>query len=167
MMARIRITAEALTNLRLHAKQGYESSYKKEVGGFLLGEISNKNFMITQSIGYNTRNAGRTYWAPNEETMKRKGTALEKKTGLLWIGTYHSHPEIAGKASIRQSIEDRNSHISSNCLIELIVRIAPVPMHSPKSCLAVQDSETGYYYTICGYIKDGINKISKILVENK
>lgn len=36
-MACIRITAEALTNLRLHAKQGYESCYKKEVGGLWIG----------------------------------------------------------------------------------------------------------------------------------
>jgi proteasome lid subunit RPN8/RPN11 len=164
-MARVKISDKALEDLVLHVKKGYESCYKKEVGGFLLGKISDKNFLVAQASPYNTKNAGRTYWSPNGDTLKRKGAALEKKTGRTWIGIYHSHPETAGWASVRQSTEDRESHISSDYLLEIIVRIASAPMRSPKSCLEIQDSKTGYCYTICGYIKDGGAKTRKIRVK--
>jgi proteasome lid subunit RPN8/RPN11 len=163
-MVHVKISSQALEDLIAHSKRGYESCYKKEVGGFLMGKEENSHFLIVQSVPYNTRNAGRTYWAPSGDTMKRKGSALEKQTGLKWIGTYHSHPETAGWASTRQSSEDRESHISSDYMLEIIVRVTPSLMNSPASCLSLQDNEAGYYYAICGYMKDGGRRTRRIKV---
>jgi len=154
-----------MKSLTSHATKGYESSYKKEVGGFLLGQINGKGHYIREAVSYNTRNAARTYWSPNGWHMKRKGALLEQKTGYKWIGAYHSHPETAGHASTRQSAEDRESHISSDYPLEIIIGVTPSPMKSPASCFTIQDSESGYYYAICAHIKDGENKIRRIKVE--
>jgi proteasome lid subunit RPN8/RPN11 len=164
-METIKITAKAMKSLTAHAAKGYESSYKKEVGGFLLGQINGRGYYIREAISYNTRNAGRTYWSPNGSNMKRKGAILEQKTGYKLMGAYHSHPETAGHASTRQSEEDKESHISSDYLLDIIIRVTPSLMKSPAACLTVQYCETGYYYDICGHIKGHDNKIRRIKVE--
>jgi proteasome lid subunit RPN8/RPN11 len=164
-MATVRITDKALHSLTQHSMKGYQRAYKKEVGGFLLGEICGKNYCLAEAVPYNTRNAGRTYWDPDAGAMKRKGAILEKQTGHKWIGSYHSHPETAGHASTRQSDEDKASHKSSEHVLEIIIRVGLSPMKSSASCLTVQDGENGFRYDICGHIKDGDNRIRRIKVE--
>ena len=164
---RLKISRQALSSITAHVQKGFETHYKKEVGGHLLGYPSDGGFYVSSAIPYNTPYSTRSAWGINQYYFRRKGVLLETKR-LKWIGTYHSHVEINRSASTGQSREDQEAHIFFEAPLDVIVRITTYRMRSPKLCLSyktIQDSQV-YYYDICGYVKDHQDRIRMMTVEN-
>lgn len=177
---RLRLSSRAIDTLIAHATEGYEIDYKEEVGGHLLGFRDGYGFYVGQAVPYRTRRpfASRTGWGPNSYYFEKKGDRLEKITRLKWIGVYHSHVEVKGKASTKQSGEDKVVHNFSIRPLEIIVRVANFRMRTPKDCLPFDEyydecdeeneyvsyGEKGYSYDICGYVIDSRKRIKRIKV---
>lgn len=158
---KISLSRKAINSLIDHAKKGYDKKYKIEVGGHLLGSNSEGIIYVSEAIPYRIKDAGRTFWNPNIVAFERKGKKLSSQKRKFWIGTYHSHTEIAGRASTRQSPEDIDVHLFSLCSLEVIIRVSAGALNRPSDCLSYQDDE--YYYDICGYFKNPKNgKIRRI-----
>ena len=156
----LRISRKALSSLTGHVTRGFETPYKKEVGGHLLGYQETTGFYVSRAIPYNTPYRTRTGWGTNQYYFRKKGLSLETKR-LKWIGTYHSHVEINRSASTGQSKEDIEAHLFSDRPVDAIIRITNYRMRSSKTCLSYltpRDSHV-YYYDICGYVKNQQDKI--------
>jgi len=162
----LRMSRQALSSLTFHVTKGFETHYKKEVGGHLLGYQDKTGFYVSRAIPYNTPYSTRTAWGTNQYYFRKKGLGLETKR-LKWIGTYHSHVEINRSASTGQSKEDIEAHLLSDRPVDLIVRIANYRMRSPRVCLSYKTILDGhvYFYDICGYVKDQKDKITMMTVE--
>jgi len=163
---RLKISRQALSSLTSHVTKGFETRYKKEVGGHLLGYPVRNGFYVSNAIPYKTPYSTRSGWGINQYYFRRKGLRLETKR-LKWIGTYHSHVEINRSASTGQSREDKEAHLFFDAPVDIIVRIATYGMRSPKVCLSYQTvlNSSAYYYDICGYVKDAQEKITMMTVE--
>jgi hypothetical protein len=135
--------------------------HKREVGGHLLGFRDEDSFYISRAVAYWTPLSGRTWWGPNWDSFKRRGRQLET-TRLRWIGVYHSHVEVKGTASTLQSGGDKKTHKFSTRPLEIIVRVTNYPKKWPEMCLSYE--KYGYYFDICGYVKDPREKIKRIKV---
>ena len=162
---RLKISKRALGSLTAHVIKGYETKYKKEAGGHLLGYRDKKGFYVSRAIPYNTPYSTRTGWGINQYNFRRKGLLLETKR-LKWIGTYHSHVEIKRSASTGQSREDKEAHIFFDRPVDIIVRITNYRMNSPKICLSYKEilNSHVYFLDICGYVKDPQEKITMMRV---
>jgi len=163
---RLKISRQALSSLTSHVTKGFETRYKKEVGGHLLGYPVRNGFYVSNAIPYKTPYSTRSGWGINQYYFRRKGLRLETKR-LKWIGTYHSHVEINRSASTGQSREDKEAHLFFDAPVDIIVRIATYRMRSPKVCLSYQTvlNSSVYYYDICGYVKDAQEMITMMTVE--
>lgn len=165
-MLRLRIGRQALNSLTGHAAKGFETLYKREVGGHLLGYRIKDGFYVSRAVPYNTPYTSRTAWGINQYNFRKKGLSLETKK-LKWIGTYHSHVEINRTGSTGQSREDKEAHLFFEAPVDIILRITTNRMRAPKVCLFYKnklDSRV-YYYDICGYAKDREEKITRMTVE--
>ena len=150
-----------------HVAKGFETPYKKEVGGHLLGYPYKTGFYVSRAIPYNTPYSTRSAWGTNQYYFRKKGLRLETKR-LKWIGTYHSHVEINKSASTGQSKEDMEAHLFFDRPVDIIVRITNYRMRSLKICLSyktIMDSHV-YFYDICGYVKDLQDRIAMMTVES-
>jgi len=163
----VTLSAHAITSLVANARKGYEELYKREVGGFLLGNISGRLIHISKTMPYRTPNRTRSVWNPNVRNFEKRGLSIETKR-LKWIGAYHSHVEIGGSASTGQSLIDRESHLVSSRPLEIIIRVTENRMKCPHRCLAHADMQkdgTFYYFDICGYWKDRLGRIRKVRIK--
>ena len=159
----LKIGALALNSLTAHAAKGFETLYKKEVGGHLLGHSSKDGYYVSRAVPYNTPFSSRTGWGIKPDSFRRKGRSLETKR-TKWIGTYHSHVEINRSASTGQSREDKEAHLFFEVPVDIILRITTYRMRTPKVCLSYKDNRA-YYYDICGYVKDPQRRIRPMKVE--
>ena len=165
-MLHLRIGSRALNSLTAHATKGFETRYKREVGGHLLGYLSKDGFYVSRAVPYNTPYTSRTAWGINQYNFRKKGLRLETKK-MKWIGTYHSHVEINRTASTGQSREDKEAHLFFEAPVDIILRITTYRMRAPKVCLSYKNERNShvYYYCICGYVKDPQEKITRMTVE--
>ena len=163
----LRISKQALSSITTHVTRGFETPYKKEVGGHLLGYQEKTGLYVSRAIPYNTPYSTRTAWGTIQYYFRKKGLRLETKR-LKWIGTYHSHVQINRSASTGQSKEDMEAHLFSDRPVDLIVRITNYRMRSPKICLSYKTIMCShvYYYDICGYVKDQQDTIAMMTVES-
>ena len=162
----LRISKHALRSLTGHARKGFGTPYKREVGGHLLGHRSKNGFYVSRAIPYNSRYSRRSGWGTVLYYFRKKGLALETER-LKWIGTYHSHVEINRSASTGQSREDKEAQIFSDRPIEIIVRVTSRRMKLPETCISCSEVHDGraYFFDICGYIKDPEGRIAMMTGE--
>lgn len=161
-MTKIILSKATLKVLVTHAKKGYESPYKREVGGHLFGYSTKDGFYVGKAIPYNTLYSSRSEWSPNQISFANKGKTLEKNQRLKWVGEYHSHNEISGRASTTLSTDDKKILRDALCTTLIIIRVSVYPMNWPRLCSSYQYDN--YYYDICGYVKDKKDKIKMVRV---
>jgi len=163
----LRISKRALSSITGHVTKGFETPYKKEVGGHLLGYHYKTGFYVSRAIPYNTPYSTRSAWGTIQYYFRKKGLRLETRR-LKWLGTYHSHVEINRSASTGQSKEDMEAHLLSDRPVDVIVRITNYRMRSPKTCLSYKTMMAShvYYYDIGGYVKDLQDRIVTMRVES-
>lgn len=160
---KIRLSSRAIDTLIDHATEGYERDFKSEVGGHLIGFENRYGFYVDEAVPYDTPRRSRTWWGPNWKGFTNRGYDLEA-TKFEWIGVYHSHPEVGGKASTLLSPEDERAIRFFGRPVEVIVRVSEFTMNAPKDCLPFEDEENGFSFDICGYLWDSRDRIRRIKV---
>jgi proteasome lid subunit RPN8/RPN11 len=123
-----------------HAVEGLLEPYKREVIGILLGRIDRAGALrCTRAVRYETRNRSRTRIDPHPESLRRRGRALARVSGLRFLGCYHSHPEEARSRAHALSREDREIFLEEpTSRVEVVVstalagRTARVPAANPR-----------------------------------
>lgn len=144
------------------AREGYEASFKKETYGFLFGSLDRDHRLTVRRScfyrgGIKTRTAV-TFkdWATLARLAHRR-RELAGRMRLRFVGSFHSHVEIAGSVFKGLSGADQESFgADPMATIEVIVFTwkgsAHRMDHSPRDIVAFEPG-TGYHYRIRCYAK--------------
>lgn len=144
------------------ARDGYEASFKKETYGFLFGGLDHTG-RLTVRRSYFYRGGTKTRTAvtfkdwPTLARLALRRRELARKTRLRFVGSFHSHVEIAGSVFKGLSDSDRESfRADPMSTLEVIVftwkGTAHRIDHSPRDIVAFEPA-TGYHYRIRCYAK--------------
>lgn len=121
------IGEDAVRELCRLARNGYDTPMKRETYGFLYGTLTRQGrLIIRRSCYYRGGTKTRTGvvfkdWAAVRRVARRR-TELARKMRLRFIGSFHSHVEIAGAVFRGISDEDRESFQNDPmATLELIV----------------------------------------------
>jgi hypothetical protein len=144
------------------AREGYEASFKKETYGFLFGTLDrNQRLTIRRSCFYRGGTRTRTGvtfkdW-PTIARLARRRHELARKMRLRFVGSFHSHVEIAGSVFSGLSGPDRESFQGDPMsTLEVIVFVrrgsARRVARSPRDIVTFEPA-TGYHYRIRCYAK--------------
>ncbi len=146
------------------ARDGYEASFKKETYGFLFGDLGRTDRLTVRRScfyrgGTKTR-TGVTFkdW-PTLARLARRRRELARKMRMRFVGSFHSHVEIAGNVFKGLSDSDRESfRADPMSTLEVIVftwkGTARRLNHSHRDIVAFEPA-TGYHYRIRCYAKRG------------
>jgi hypothetical protein len=134
------------------AIQGYESLYKQERLGVLLGSIKRDIAVVKHATLYRGGNRTRTAADVDTTRFSRRVRELCRTHGSEFLGTFHTHNEIGGTISSALSIEDRDPLCSDPPhSVELIVAIWGSKSPSRKGQRYIQIDVNGYRLRISGY----------------
>lgn len=134
------------------AVQGYEAAYKEERLGILLGRFQKETAIIRHAIVYRGGERKRTKVEVDSVWFTRRVRELSLKHKSEFLGTFHTHNEVAGTISSALSIEDRE-HLCDYPphTVELIVAIWRSDHHPRLSKRYIQGTVGRYRYRIAGY----------------
>jgi hypothetical protein len=144
------------------AREGYEASFKKETYGFLFGSLDrSRQLTVRRSCFYRGGTKTRTGvtfkdW-PTIARLGRRRRELTRKMRLRFVGSFHSHVEIAGNVFRGLSESDRGSFRDDPMsTVEVIVFVwkgtARRVVRSPRDIVTFEPA-TGYDYRIRCYAK--------------
>jgi hypothetical protein len=133
------------------AIQGYEAAYKEERLGILLGKLQNNTAIVKQAIVYRGGERKRTSAIVDSVQITRRVRELSRKHKSEFLGTFHTHNEVAGTISSALSIEDRDHLCDDPHTVELIVAIWRSDDPSRQSQRYIQIDVNGYRLRIAGY----------------
>jgi hypothetical protein len=128
-----------------HALEGYLEPYKREVIGILLGRAGpGRRIRCVETAAYAARARARTRCDPNPEALRRRARALAARTGLEFLGCYHSHPEEAGSRAWALSPEDREIfYAERSARLEVVVSVAEAGARARASTPAPRRNKDG------------------------
>src|SRR4051794_31112156 len=95
------------------AIQGYEATYKEERLGILLGRVEDAKVMVKHAIIYQGGERTRTAVTVDPDRFTRRVRELTRKHRSEFLGTFHTHNEVAGTITSALSKEDRD-HLCSH-----------------------------------------------------
>jgi len=144
------------------ACEGYEASFKKETYGFLFGTLNRGHRLtVRRSFFYRGGIKARTGvtfkdW-PTIARLARRRRELAREMRLRFVGSFHSHVEIAGSVFSGLSEPDRESfRADPMATLEVIVFVregtARRVARSPRDIVTFEPA-TGYHYRIRCYAK--------------
>ncbi len=157
---------EAVRELCRLARRGYETRGKQEVFGFLFGRRDPSGRLLIRHARY-YRGGSRSMYGvtlPLTESRRRR-RALARDLHLRFLGSFHSHVEIAGHITRGMSDTDRDSFRSdSEALLEAVVFVwAGLKWKLRPAARSVVgfEPDTGYHYRIRVYAKTaaGIRRV--------
>jgi hypothetical protein len=134
------------------AIQGYEATYKEERLGILLGKLQNDIAVVKYASIYRGGDRSRTSANVNPVRFTQRVRELAKKHQSGFLGTFHTHNEVANTITSAMSVDDRQ-HLCSDPphIVELIVAIWGSDSPSRQSQRYLQGKYNGYRYRIAGY----------------
>jgi len=144
----------ALRTLVSSATRGYESPYKKEVGGHLLGFSRDGKVHVERAVHYRGGNAKRTWLEVSASSFRRKGRRLVAATGLEVVGEYHSHND----GSTMLSEVDKHILKNDKSPAMVVIRVSDTALPRQDACLHCSDDGSPYRFDICGYANDSNGK---------
>ena len=149
---RVVILKGVISVLSNAAIQGYEAVYKEERLGILLGSLQNDVAIVKHAIVYRGGERKRTSAIVDSAKFSRRVRELTQKHKSVFLGTFHTHNEVAGTISSALSIEDRD-HLCDDLpgVVELIVAIWRSDSSSRQSQRYIQGDVNGYRFRIAGY----------------
>ena len=165
------IEKRAIGDVCAWAKSGYETVKKAEVIGFLFGSISQSGSVhIKAARGYDGGQRTRTSVVVDSEAACRRRRALQRKLGIEFLGSFHSHVEIGGHHSCSLSPEDRREFLGDyEARVELLVAVwatcnpgLPKPL---RRTISGYDPGSRYAYRVKAYVKAGGRAIRQISIE--
>lgn len=159
----------AIRELCRLARYGYEKCYKQETFGFLFGRLrDDRRVVVSRARYYRGGTKTRTGivfkdWPAIRRVLRRR-QEMSRRLRLRFLGSFHSHVEIAGKVFRGLSEHDRSSFVEDvQSALETVVFVwagsNQVVRSSPKTIVAFEPG-TGYHYRIRAYarFKDGIGR---------
>lgn len=152
------LSQKALEVLTSSATRGYESPYKKEVGGHLLGFFRDGKVHVVRAVHYRAGNAKRTWLEVSASSFRRKGRRLVAATGLDVVGEYHSHND----GSTMLSEVDKLILKKDKSPAMVVIRVSDAALPRQDSCLHFSERGSGYRFDICGYANDSNGKPSAL-----
>ena len=134
------------------AIQGYEAAYKEERLGILLGKLQNNIAVVKYAKVYRGGDRSRTRADVNPVKFAQRVRELSRKHKSRFLGTFHTHNEVAGTISSAMSIEDRD-HLCFDPphIVELIIAVWRYDVPSRQSQRYIQGDVNGYRFRIAGY----------------
>jgi hypothetical protein len=158
----VRFEEAAVRELCRLAREGYEASFKKETYGFLFGRLDRRRRLtILRSCFYRGGTKTRTGvtfkdWATITRLARRR-RELARAMRLRFVGSFHSHVEIAGCVFKGLSAPDRESfRADPMSTLEVIVFVSAGASRrltwSPRDIVTFEPA-TGYNYRIRCYAK--------------
>lgn len=141
--------ADVLANA---AVRGYEAPYKQERLGILLGRFHRDVGIVDRAVLYRGGDRTRTEASVDPDYFSRRVRQLMRDYNSQFIGTFHSHVEIAATITSALSMADR-THLCEDPphVIELIVAIWGSNQPSRPTQRYVQGEYRGYRFRIAGY----------------
>lgn len=134
------------------AVQGYEARHKEERLGILLGRLQRDIVTVTLAKVYRGGMRKRTSADVDPERFTRRVRALTREHVATFLGTFHTHNEVAGTITSALSIADRD-HLSHDPphLVELIVAVWRSDYPPLKSQRYIQGTTGRYRFRIAAY----------------
>ncbi len=152
MVHRIFLSESATEVIVRAAIQGYESPYKEERLGILLGQFSQGLAQVETAVIYQGGSRTRTEASVDPLKFEKRVCALQDDLGLRFLGSFHTHNEIAGSISSALSQADKIPLCENPpSLIELIAAIWASDGRVQASRLYLQGSVEGYRFRVAGY----------------
>lgn len=127
------------------AKEGYLTPQKEERLGILLGRVRGGVVFISRAIVFKGGIRTRTSAAVNSRKIEARIKELTSRYRLRFLGTFHTHNEVAGSISSALSKEDKVPVSDSRLpLIEVIAAIwvSDSPIRTSKYYC---QTRTGHY----------------------
>jgi proteasome lid subunit RPN8/RPN11 len=134
------------------AIEGYEARYKEERLGILLGTVQDKAAVVKRAILYRDGKRTRTEASVNPDRFTQRVQDLSRKYKSDFLGTFHTHNEVAGTISSALSVADRD-HLCSDPphQVELIIAVWGADSPSRQSQRYIQGDLNGYRFRIVAY----------------
>jgi hypothetical protein len=153
MLERILLSASATQQIIGAATRGYEAPYKEERLGILLGRVSRSIAGVEQAIVYRGGSRTITEAAVDPIRFECRVHDLQTKLGLRFLGSFHTHNEIAGTISSSLSQEDKNPLCENlDSLIEVVAAIWAGNASRRQSQYYLQvATDAGYRIRVAGY----------------
>jgi hypothetical protein len=149
---RVRLSEKITDVLVNTAAQGYKAAYKQERLGILLGRINRNSAVVEHAIIYRGGSRTRSGAGVDCERFTRRVRELSAKHRALFLGTFHSHIEIAGRVNAKMSVSDRVPFCDDPPhLVEVIVAVWGSDLCTHRTQRYVQGHVDGYRFRIAGY----------------
>lgn len=171
-MATIVLKNKPLETVLRAAYKGYKKEkYKKEQLGFLLGhKRSRETFEILKAISYRGGIKTRTGVDFYPADFARRALELAQEHGLTWLGRFHTHHEIAGRAYHGLSRADKESfrvmaREIPSLRVELTVNVYAengfwTGAQNLSKTLFISNCDETYRYLVKGYTFPGFGQVS-------
>ena len=148
----IRLSEGATTAVVNAAVNGYEASYKEERLGFLLGTLSRGIVQVEQAVVYRGGTRTRTAAYINPNKFERRAKLLQEQFGLDYLGSFHTHNEVARTISSTLSQADKTPLCNDPpSFIEIIAAIWVSDDNPRQSNLYLQGKCGDYRFRLAGY----------------
>lgn len=123
-IAKVVLSKQSTAIIIKGAKDGYLSSYKEERLGILLGGVQDDTVFVNKAILFGGGIKTRMSVSVNSSSIENRIKHLALKHRLKFLGTFHTHNEVANSISSALSKEDKVP-ICDNCipLIEVVATI--------------------------------------------
>jgi hypothetical protein len=141
-----------LVVLERAAIQGYEARYKEERLGILLGRVQGKTVVVKHAIIYRGGERTRTAADVNPDRLTQRVRELSRKHKSEFLGTFHTHNEVARTITSALSKEDRD-HLCSDPphQVELIIAIWESNSPARQGKRYIQLDVDGYRLRVAAY----------------
>ena len=147
------LSRRAFENIVKAAKDGYLKPYKQERLGILLGRLKKDTLFVSNAFLHRGGKYTRTSSMVLESQIDRHIKLMVSKYRLRFLGSFHTHNEVAKTTSSALSKDDRNP-ISDKYppLIEIIasIRVSDSPLRQSKYYGQVKDGK--YRIRIAAYV---------------
>ena len=153
MIHRISLSGSAINEIVRVAIQGYEAPYKEERLGILLGRFFRGIAQVEQAIIYGGGKRTRSEATVDPHKFERRVNDLQHEMGLSFLGSFHTHNEIASTISSTLSQADKTPLCENlPALIEVIAAIwvSNGPLRQAQSYLQMS-TDDGYRVRMAGY----------------
>ena len=152
MLKRITLSEVATDQIVSAAIRGYKSRYKKERVGILLGRISRGVALVKRAVVYEGGPGTRTSAFVDLSMFKRRVNVFREKSGLDFLGSFHTHVEVNNSISSAPSPADKIPLCDDPpSFIEIIAAIWASDASVQPSNYYLQGGRGGYRYRIAGY----------------
>jgi hypothetical protein len=106
-VSRVKLSEQAALGIIQAAIRGYEAPYKEERLGILLGRAGRGEAAVDLAKAYKARQRTRTFVEVDGPSMDRAVGRLARRHRRRYLGTYHTHPEVANGIILALSADDK------------------------------------------------------------